>query len=171
MTPLGSPRAGRTATRLSRTGLGAAQAEPASVAITGKLKQPLELSLQSAQQRWPDKVQLKTFPIKDRQESGYALELLHCLNFAQLDTPSDKRNANLAFVCLAVGKDGYLATVALGEILPTFGNRPAYIVWSEDGEKVRLLVTGDERPSRSVYDLKSIQVFGLEPSTSAPTGE
>ncbi len=151
--------------------LGAAQADPASVAITGKLKQPLELTLRSAQKRWPDKVQLMTYPIKDRQESGYALELLQCLDFAQLDTPSDRKNANLAFVCLAVGEDGYLATVALGELLPTFGNRPAYIVWSEDGEKVRLLVTGDERPSRSVYGLKSIQVFGLEPSTTAPAEE
>ncbi len=47
-----------------------ALAEPASVAITGKVREPLEISLKSVQERWPDKVKLTSFKIKDREEKG-----------------------------------------------------------------------------------------------------
>ncbi len=52
--------------------------------------------------------------------------------------------------------------MSLAEISPELGNRKAVLLWSEDGEKVRLVLPEDGKPSRSVYALQTIRVIELE---------
>lgn len=67
-----------------------AHADPAVVLIEGKVKAPQELTLEAAQQLWPEQVKLLDFSMKERQERGYAIELLHCLEVSGLDHESGK---------------------------------------------------------------------------------
>lgn len=140
-----------------------AVAKPATVAVTGKVRQPLEFTLKSVQQRWPDQVKLSSFKIKDREEKGYAIDLLHCLQASQVDYDLQERNGEIRFVLQAQGKDEYVAAMSLAEISPELGNRKAVLLWSEDGEKVRLVMPEDGKPSRSVYALQTIRVIELQP--------
>lgn len=140
-----------------------ALAEPATVSITGSVKQPMEFSLKSVQERWPDQVKLSTFKIKDREEKGYAIDLLPCLEASQVGIEPEEKNGKLRFVLAAQGRDEYIAAMSLAEISPELGNRRAVLLWSEDGEKVRLVMPEDGKPSRSVYALQTIRVIELQP--------
>jgi DMSO/TMAO reductase YedYZ molybdopterin-dependent catalytic subunit len=78
-------------------------------------------------------------------------------------------NPLLSMYALVTGTDGYRAVVALGEIAPEFGNRPAIVAYSVNGAPLgrsgmaRLVVTGDSKPGRSVARLAAIEVFAAKP--------
>ena len=80
-------------------------------------------------------------------------------------------NPMLSMYALVTGTDGYRAVVALGEIAPEFGNRPAIVAYSVNGAPLgrngmaRLVVTGDSKPGRSVARLAAIEVFATQPSS------
>ena len=79
-------------------------------------------------------------------------------------------NPLLSMYVLVTGADGYRAVVALGEIAPEFGNRPAIVAYSVNGAPLgrngmaRLVVTGDTKPGRAVARLAAIEVFAAQPS-------
>ena len=79
-------------------------------------------------------------------------------------------NPMLSMYALVTGTDGYRAVVALGEIAPEFGNRPAIVAYSVNGAPLgrngmaRLVVTGDTKPGRAVARLAAIEVFAAQPS-------
>ncbi len=127
------------------------------------MKRPIEFSLKSVQERWPDQVKHASFKIKDREEKGYAVDLLACLEASGIDFEPEEKNGKLRFVLVAQGKDEYIATLSLAEISPELGNRRAVLLWSEDGEKLRLVMPDDGKPSRSVYALEKIRVIELQP--------
>ncbi|MGE3861868.1 MAG: molybdopterin-binding oxidoreductase [Burkholderiaceae bacterium] len=78
-------------------------------------------------------------------------------------------NPLLSMYVVATGSDGYKAIVSLGEIHPNFGNRPAMIAYSVNGELLdrngmaRLVVPGDVRAGRFVSNLVGIEVFQAPP--------
>ena len=64
---------------------------------------------------------------------------------------------------LVTGRDGYTATLALGEIAPEFENKQVIVAERVDGqplgpEHLRLVVPGDRRGGRGVHDLMRIAV-------------
>lgn len=79
-------------------------------------------------------------------------------------------NPLLSMYVLVTGADGYRAVVALGEIAPEFGNRPAIVAYSVNGAPLgrngmaRLVVTGDTKPGRAVARLATIEVVAAQPS-------
>jgi hypothetical protein len=83
-------------------------------------------------------------------------------------------NPLLSMYVLVTGTDGYRAVVALGEIAPEFGNRPAIVAYSVNGAPLgrngmaRLVVTGDAKPGRAVARLAAIEVFAAQPSSGRP---
>lgn len=136
-----------------------ALAQQTPVQVTGVVDNPLPLTLKSARELWPFSVQKIAYQIKDREEEGYAISLLNVLDAARVKLPKDDNHAELNYVVVAVGSDGYTAVLSFGEILPEVGQNPVFIVWSKDGQKVRLLTPNDLKPSRSVYDLTELRVI------------
>ena len=139
-----------------------AWAEPASVSVEGKVQKTATYTLESARKTWPDQVQPITFQLKDREGKGYGLPLVLALEASQPDIPATEKNARLRFVWLAEGGDGYLVALSVGELAEDIGAAPAFLVWSEDGEELRLLLPEDKKPSRSVTTLKRLQLIDLK---------
>ena len=64
-------------------------------------------------------------------------------------------------VVTITGKDGYVATLALGEIDPEFEGKAVILATERDGtalEQPRLAIPGDKRLGRDVRDVASITV-------------
>jgi hypothetical protein len=87
------------------------------------------------------------------------------LNTAGLKLDTTIKNPSLSMVAVATGSDGYKALVTLGEIDPSFGNRPAIIAYSVNGAALgtpgdtRLVVGNDIKQGRSVSNLVAIEVI------------
>ncbi len=98
------------------------------------------------------------------------------LDKAKLKTDPNRKNDTLNRVVTAVGTDGYRATVAYGEIDPTFGNQQMIVAYEMDGKPLaadgvaELVVPGDKLAGRWVKNLVSMTVTEpLPPSAgSAP---
>lgn len=146
---------------LFSTTLGA-WAKPASVTVEGKVHKATTFTLDSARAKWPDQVKPITFQLKDREGKGYALPLTLALEASQPDIPAKEKNARLRFVWLAEGGDGYLVAISVGELAEDIGAAPAFLVWSEDGEELRLLLPDDKKPSRSVTTLTRLRLLDLK---------
>ncbi|MBV8398273.1 MAG: hypothetical protein JOZ17_05995 [Acetobacteraceae bacterium] len=94
-----------------------------------------------------------------------------------LTDPSIKNDV-LRFGVVATGSDGYRALVSLGEIDPTFGNRPDLVAYADrqgqlgpngpDGS-TRLVVPGDHAGGRYVSNLVSLQIVDLTSPHSSTT--
>lgn len=137
-------------------------AEPASVQIEGDVRAPLSITLESARSTWPDQLMNIEFKVKDRVETGIALSITTALEAAKVDV-GEHKSEPLRFAVLAVGADRYFAVFSLAELLTDFGDRKVYLMWTEDGEKLRLIVPGEKRAGRSVYQLEKLEVQRLKP--------
>jgi DMSO/TMAO reductase YedYZ molybdopterin-dependent catalytic subunit len=78
---------------------------------------------------------------------------------------SELRGKALANYVVATGSDGYQATLALGEIDPTFHPGEVLVADTMDGKPLdahsgplKLVVTEDKRPARSVRNLTAIEL-------------
>jgi hypothetical protein len=80
---------------------------------------------------------------------------------------SSAKNPSLAMYAVATGSDGYQALVSLGEMNPDFGNNGAIIAYAVNGQPLdtsgatRLVIPGEVKQGRSVSNLISVEVFGL----------
>ncbi len=58
----------------------------------------------------------------------------------------------------ATGRDGYSATVAMGEIDPEFEDKPVLLAIDPDRHALRLAIPGDKRLGRDVRDVVGLAV-------------
>jgi hypothetical protein len=68
---------------------------------------------------------------------------------------------------VVTGRDGYTATIALGEIAPEFEAKQVILAERMDGkpmDQLRVVVPGDHRGGRSVHDVVRIAVITVPPS-------
>jgi DMSO/TMAO reductase YedYZ molybdopterin-dependent catalytic subunit len=68
---------------------------------------------------------------------------------------------------VVTGRDGYTATIALGEIAPQFEDKQVILAERMDGkpmDQLRVVVPGDHRGGRSVHDVARITVIPVPPS-------
>ena len=87
------------------------------------------------------------------------------------------KHSEARFVVLARGKDGYLASFALPELLPEAGNKGAFVVWEVNGKPLsaregpfRLAVLNEKKPMRWVYNLVALEIYdGKRLSREAPS--
>lgn len=86
-------------------------------------------------------------------------------------TPADAKNPQLRVAVTVSGASGQRVTLALGELDPGFGNRPALLTLSRDG-RADLVLPGDSWGVRRVIGVQSIQarVFAPEPGSAAGDG-
>ncbi len=68
---------------------------------------------------------------------------------------------------VVTGRDGYTATIALGEIAPEFEDKQVILAERMDGkplDHLRVVVPGDHRGGRSVHDVARIAVIPAPPA-------
>lgn len=91
--------------------------------------------------------------------------LLDVLNSVEPNFSSD-RHDQLRYAILVKASDGFLATLAWGEIDPELANKNVIVALTEDGKALarpRLVVPGDTHGARQVYDLATIFLLRLSP--------
>ena len=59
---------------------------------------------------------------------------------------------------VATGRDGYSATLAMGEIDPEFEHKPVLLAIDPEHQTLRLAIPGDKRLGRDVRDVVSLAV-------------
>ena len=86
---------------------------------------------------------------------------------ASLGAPSHEslRGGEMTRTVTARARDGYAVTFSLGELDETLGNKQVIIADTCDGKPLgpefgpyRLVVPGDSRPGRSVFQLATIEI-------------
>ena len=93
---------------------------------------------------------------------GVSLAALLQASGAMPDAPLDA--VHLDRYVLVTARTGDRVVFSLGELDPTLGNRPVYLLDRCDGAPLdddgplRLLVVGDTRPARSLYRIDAITV-------------
>jgi DMSO/TMAO reductase YedYZ molybdopterin-dependent catalytic subunit len=110
------------------------------------------------------------------------VNLWSLLNDAGIQLDSAKHNDVLSHYVIATGSDGYQSVFSLGEINPSFGNRPniiAYAVVNADGSSsplsdsdgpFRVTAPADIRGGRYVSNLVSLQVMASHADTGSGVG-
>ncbi len=84
------------------------------------------------------------------------------------EVPKAKKRAGFRKVVLLTAEDGYQALVSCAEITEGMGNTVALLVWEIDGKPLdeqsgplRLVITTDGEPSRSIYAVRNIAVLDI----------
>ena len=139
----------------------AATPAPGTVALTGDLKSPGELTAAALATLPQRTVKVSFGSAKGQQSHTETGVLLADALPASAFAGGPGKNAELSYGVLGVGADGYTALVAYGEYSPDFGNRGTLIATKEDGKPLarpRLVVPGDKKGGRYVSDLVELKV-------------
>jgi hypothetical protein len=101
----------------------------------------------------------------DADETYAGVRLADLLGKLGVPLGSELRGKALANYVIATGSDGYQATLALGEIDPAFHPGEVLVADTMDGKPLdahsgplKLVVTEDKRPARSVRNLTTIEL-------------
>lgn len=131
--------------------------------VPGRAPSPISVPLDA-----PSRATLQRHPVpaprdgRTLQCEGVALSALLQASGAMPDAPLDA--VHLDRYVLVTARTGDRVVFSLGELDPTLGNRPVYVLDRCDGAPLdddgplRLLVVGDTRPARSLYRIDAITV-------------
>ncbi len=161
---------------------GAAHAIPStSLSVTGDVLAPGSFDL-SQLDALPQVTQTDTYtaggtPVTDTFTGPSLWSVLNAAGGVKT-TPGIKNDA-LRKVVIATGTDGYTAAVAIGEISPSFGNRPYLVATSDSAGQIasggpqgfaRLTAPGDKAGGRYVSNLESVRVADVSVPVSSTAG-
>jgi DMSO/TMAO reductase YedYZ molybdopterin-dependent catalytic subunit len=143
-----------------------AVADPVALTVTGDVRLPASLTMTDLRSL-SSRTQSVTFDVGMDTDAAaqhhvyVGPSLFDVVTAAEPIVDPARRNPLLAVTVLAVGRDGYAAAVAWGEIAPDFRGTPVIIAYSEDGaplDQPRLVVPGDLNGGRYVSGLAELRV-------------
>ncbi|MDQ6477936.1 molybdopterin-dependent oxidoreductase [Dyadobacter sp. LHD-138] len=135
----------------------------ASVAITGEVATPLNLTLQDLSTFKQVSQKVKERDGKEHEFKGVAL--IELLEKAGVTTGSKLRGENLAKYVLIKAADGYEVIYALAEIDPEFTSQVIILATEKDGQPIpsgegpfRIITPNDKKPARWIREVRSIKI-------------
>jgi len=103
-------------------------------------------------------------------DQGVSVERL--IQSARPVLPAGVKNGLLRVIVTVVPFAGLPVTFALGELDPSFGNHPAYLVLRQDGHaqlvSPELVVPGDVNDARTAYGIQEVTVAVESPAPTLP---
>lgn len=90
---------------------------------------------------------------------------------------TDSHRALLRSVVVVTAGDGYALVLAAADLAPDLGDAPVLLAYAREGEPLaaarapRLVVPGDRRGARQMFDVARIEVRVLDAPSSTPTQE
>jgi hypothetical protein len=147
-----------------------------SVEVKGAIEKPAKWMADSLRKQFASEIKTIDYTSRGQPHKATCIPLYAVLHEAGADaqmkmgpdvSPAMKNQAlRLAVVVTSI--DGYTATFSLAELLPDMGNTAAYIAFDLDGKPfqegdghLRVIVTTDKKPARSVRDIQSINVVDV----------
>jgi hypothetical protein len=156
---------------------------PPAVRIAGDVSAPGDWTVSRIRAELASAIQPVKFTSHGQSHLSNCLPLLAILKAAgvqtelKMDPKADPKikNYELRLAVVVQGRDGYVVTFSLSELLADVGNRPAWLALDEDGqplsareEPLKLIVPDDQKPARWVRAVQSITVInGAAPTTQA----
>ena len=138
---------------------------PDTFQVTGVVTKPRTWTVQQIQTQFPGQIQTVSYSFKGTNHSAHCLSLLTLLQAAQPNVNPRIKHHLLSFVVFVQGRDGYTIPFTMGELMPDFGNRSAWVALDEDGKPlpddagpVELLVPEDKQAARWVHAISTITV-------------
>jgi Oxidoreductase molybdopterin binding domain len=145
--------------------------QPATLAVEGDLPTS-RLSLADLEALGPAKVE---WSIHGRKREALGVPLDKVLSKAGFvsgpmgkEVAKREKRAGWKKALVATAADGYQAVFSCAELFPEMGPTRAFVVWQVDGKPLppeeaplRLVVTTDQEPSRSLYQLVKLEVVDL----------
>ena len=138
-------------------------ADPASISLEGRVKQPQSLDLDRLRKLPAETVQVSFESERGPQSSTFTGVRLWTLIEEAGGIDDAERGAAFRHVIRVTGRDGYAVVLSTGEIARDFGGKPALIAYQRDGAPLgeaglRLVMPGDRRGGRNVRDVVAIVV-------------
>lgn len=134
-----------------------------TVAITGEVATPLDLTLQDLSAFKQVSQKVKDRDGKEHEFKGVAL--IELLEKAGVTTGSKLRGENLAKYVLIKAADGYEVIYSLAEIDPEFASQVIILAIEKDGQPLpagegpfRIITPNDKKPARWIREVRSIKV-------------
>lgn len=145
---------------------GAQAAKPFTIQVTGSVESPR--SWTPDEMKSLSAVEIKNVPytLNDQKREAHCLPLLALVQAAKLKISPKPKNHELALAIVVTGRDGYTACFSYGELQPQIGKRTVLVALDRDGKPLpdaaapaEILSPDDEKPSRWVHAIKSINVI------------
>ncbi len=141
--------------------------EPAELAVTGAVEQPLRLTSEDFARMGRVEVTTMSGGLETRYEGVWIHEILRA---AGLPLGNALRGAALTTYVLATAEDGYEVLFSLGELDPGFKDNQILVADRADGRPLygddgsfRIVAPLEGRGARSVRQLTSLEVVRLRP--------
>ncbi|MGE2714482.1 molybdopterin-dependent oxidoreductase [Mycolicibacterium litorale] len=150
--------------------LGIAHADPTPgwrLAVSGDVHIALDLAMTDLR-AYPSRTELVTF-VSDAGPQTHVYEgapLEALITASRPVTSGGAEHSLLTVAVVAIGGDGYAATLSWADMAPALARRPALVAWMEDGVALngpRLVVPGDVGGARYVRGLTRLRVVQLAP--------
>lgn len=138
-----------------------ASADPAPLAVAGRVEHPASLTLPQLQAMPPVTVTMPRATPQGPGSTSYTGALLWSLVVAATPVDEAGPHSHLRHTVMAGGSDGYVVALAIGELDPDFAGKQVIVAYEQDGKPLpapRLVVPGDAKAGRNVRDLVSIDV-------------
>lgn len=171
---LASPRAEAADVASSANSLACAGGYASTFRLAGAVHNPRTYSLEALQSMPSSRLTVSWYSGRDGMvtETYTGVPLIDLLDEADVIVDPNQHNDILRFYLVATATDCYQTTVALGEILPTFGGEQAIVAYA-DGDGVplgtdegmaRLILPNDKAGGREIFNLSRILVRSPGPA-------
>lgn len=146
---------------------GAAAPGADAISISGAVSKAQTWTAEQLKSDFAKDAKTVSYAAKDgSKHAATAVPLMDLVKAGGPALDSKIKNDELRLVVVVVGKDGYIATFALAELMPAIGGRDAFVAVDVDGKALsdrdspaELIVTGDQKPERWVHGIKMIRII------------
>lgn len=152
-----------------------AQDPAATLSIQGDVLKPVQWSVEQLKEQFASDIQ----KIEFRGRIATGIPLLAVIKAVEPKveketkwTLKDEMHRNMVFLVILDAKDSYRVYFTLTELMPEFGDAPAWLIWNMDGEPLTgaaaplfLVFSNDEMPDRHIYGIVKITLVDLNKLT------
>jgi len=154
-----------------------------AVHVGGEVSKPGDWTVSRIQGELASEIKSVQYASKGQSHTSNCVSLLSILKAAgvqtelKMDPKADPKlkNYELRLAVVVEGRDGYVATFSLAELLADVGNRPVWLALDVDGqplelrdEPMKLIVPEDQKPARWVHAIQTITVINAASPTTQP---
>ncbi len=142
-------------------------AAPDAISISGAVSKGQSWTAEQLESDFAKDVKTISYAGKDgSKHTATAVQVMDLVNAAGPALDAKVKNDELRLIVVVEGRDGYVATFALAELMPAIGNKEAFVALDADGKALaerdspaELIVPGDQKPERWVHGIKMIRII------------
>lgn len=140
----------------------------ADIKVEGAVAKPGRWTAERVLAELQSDVKPLEYDLKGKHHTARGVPLRRLIEVSEPKFEEKIKNHRIRFAVVASGRDGYVATFSLAELLPDYGKTDAWVITEEDGKPLSaataplsLVVPSDVKASRWVHGLAKIKIVDL----------